>query len=106
MSGHAVTEDRGPPGTGAPGAPGAGVPRQALPLITADGLTRAQRTGKSCASCRKYFPRPSVRAGVTPAGEVLMRCPECVVALRLHALIGSVGQYAQEGVSASPNPVP
>lgn len=93
-----MTEDGGAAGTGAP--------RPALPLIISDGLTRAQRAGKSCASCRKHFPRPSVRAGITPAGEVLMRCPECVVALTLHTLIGSVGQYAQEGASTSPNPVP
>jgi hypothetical protein len=66
--------------------------RPALPLITADGLTRAQRNGKSCACCRKQFPRPSVRAGITPAGEVLMRCPECVVSLELHSLIGPFEQ--------------
>ena len=52
-----------------------------LPLISAEGLTRRQRKGNSCASCRKRFPSPSVAAGVTPAGEVLMRCPECVVVL-------------------------
>ena len=98
-----MTDDRGAPGAGAPGA---GAPLPALPLISADGLTRAQRTGKSCASCRKHFPRPSVRAGITPAGEVLMRCPECVVSLRLHGLIGPVGQYAQEDASTSPNPAP
>jgi hypothetical protein len=51
----------------------------ALPLITADGLTAAQRKGNSCASCRKKFPRPSVPAGITPAGEILMTCRECVI---------------------------
>jgi hypothetical protein len=54
---------------------------QALPLISADGLTVAQRKGNSCASCRKKFPRPSVAAGITTAGEVLMTCPECVIVL-------------------------
>jgi hypothetical protein len=53
----------------------------ALPLITADGLTAAQRKGNSCASCRKKFPRPSVPAGITPAGEILKTCQECVIVL-------------------------
>jgi hypothetical protein len=64
----------------------------ALPRITADDLTRAQRKGTSCASCRKHFPRPSVPTGITPAGEVLMRCTECVAVLEPHALIGPVDQ--------------
>lgn len=53
----------------------------ALPLIAADGLTAAQRKGNSCASCRKKFPHPSVPAGITAAGEILMTCQECVVVL-------------------------
>ena len=53
----------------------------ALPLITADGLTVAQRKGNSCASCRKKFPHPSVPAGITPAGEILMTCQECIIVL-------------------------
>ncbi len=57
---------------------------QGLPLVSAEGLTRRQRKGNSCASCRKRFPSPSVAAGVTPAGEVLMRCPECVVVFTEH----------------------
>src|SRR6266545_3410844 len=57
---------------------------QGLPLVSAEGLTRRQRKGNSCASCRKRFPSPSVAAGVTPAGEVLMRCPECVVVFSEH----------------------
>jgi hypothetical protein len=35
-----------------------------------------------------------------------MRCPECLVTLKLYALIGPIGQYAQEGASASPNLAP
>jgi hypothetical protein len=63
----------------------------ALPLVTTDGLTAAQRRGKSCASCRKRLPGPSVPAGITPAGELLMRCPECVVVLEVQAPVGPVG---------------
>jgi len=52
-----------------------------LPLIEATGLTRAQRLGRACVSCRKRFPRPTVVVGLTGAGELLYRCPECIVIL-------------------------
>jgi hypothetical protein len=52
-----------------------------LQLIDATGLTRAQRLGRACVSCHKRFPRPAVAAGRTGAGELLYRCPECVVVL-------------------------
>ena len=52
-----------------------------LPLIDATGLTRAQRLGHACVSCRKRFPRPTVTVGQTGAGELLYRCPECIVVL-------------------------
>lgn len=52
-----------------------------LPLIDATGLTRAQRDGLACVSCRKRFPRPTVPIGQVASGEVLYRCPECAVVL-------------------------
>jgi len=52
-----------------------------LPLIDATGLTRAQRSGRGCVSCRKRFPRPTVAVGRVLTGGVLYRCPECAVVL-------------------------
>lgn len=52
-----------------------------LPLIDATGLTRAQRAGRECVSCRKRLPRPTVPVGRIATGEVLYRCPECAVVL-------------------------
>jgi len=52
-----------------------------FPLIDATGLTRAQRDGRECVSCRKRFPRPTVPVGRVATGEVLYRCPECAVVL-------------------------
>jgi hypothetical protein len=52
-----------------------------LPLIDATGLTRAQRLGRACVSCRKRFPRPTVAVGLTGTGDLLYRCPECLVVL-------------------------
>ena len=52
-----------------------------LPLLDATGLTRAQRVGRACVSCRKRFPRPTVPVGRVARGEVLYRCPECAVVL-------------------------
>jgi len=52
-----------------------------LPLIETTGLTRAQRQGRACVSCHKRFPRPTVAVGLTEAGELLYRCPECIVIL-------------------------
>jgi hypothetical protein len=52
-----------------------------LRLIDATGLTRAQRLGRACVSCHKRFPRPTVAVGLTGAGELLYRCPECIVVL-------------------------
>jgi hypothetical protein len=52
-----------------------------LPLIDATGLTRAQRLGRACVSCHKRFPSPTVAVGQTGAGELLYRCPECIVVL-------------------------
>ena len=52
-----------------------------LPLIEATGLTRAQRLGRACVSCHKRFPRPTVAVGQTGAGDLLYRCPDCVVVL-------------------------
>jgi hypothetical protein len=52
-----------------------------LPLIDATGLTRGQRAGRACVSCRKRFPRPAVPVGLLATGEVLYRCPECAVVL-------------------------
>ena len=52
-----------------------------LPLIDATGLTRAQRDGRACVSCRKRVPRPTVPIGRLASGEVLYRCPECAVVL-------------------------
>lgn len=44
-------------------------------------LTRAQRAGSACVSCRKAWPRPSVRIGVIPDGTPVHACPECAVVL-------------------------
>jgi hypothetical protein len=52
-----------------------------LPLIDATGLSRAQRLGRACVSCQKRFPRPTIPVGRTGAGDLLYRCPECVVVL-------------------------
>jgi hypothetical protein len=52
-----------------------------LPLIDAKSLTRAQRQGRECVSCGKRWPRPTVPAGRTDIGDVLYRCPECLVTL-------------------------
>jgi hypothetical protein len=52
-----------------------------LPLIDATELTRAQRDGGACVSCRKRLPRPTVRVGRLATGEVLYCCPECAVVL-------------------------
>lgn len=52
-----------------------------LPLIDPTGLTRAQRDGRACVSCRKRFPRPTVAVGRLAVGQVLYRCPECRVEL-------------------------
>ena len=49
-----------------------------LPLVSAEGLTPAQLAGKACAVCgKRAMTDPRVPFGVTPAGEVLERCPEC-----------------------------
>jgi hypothetical protein len=66
-----------------------------LPVIDATSLTRAQRLGRACVSCQKRFPRPTVPVGRTGEGELLYRCPECVVVLepidppssRMHAVV-------------------
>jgi hypothetical protein len=52
-----------------------------LPLIDATGLTRAQRAGRECVSCRKRFPRPTVPIGKVASGDMLYRCPECTIVL-------------------------
>jgi hypothetical protein len=52
-----------------------------LPVIDASALTRAQRDGRACVSCRKRFPRPTVPVGRLVTGQVLYRCPECLVEL-------------------------
>jgi hypothetical protein len=52
-----------------------------LPLIDATGLTRAQRLGRACVSCRKRVPSPTVAVGQTGTGEVVYRCPDCMVVL-------------------------
>jgi hypothetical protein len=71
-----------------------------LPLIDATGLTRAQRLGRACVSCHKRFPRPTVAVGLTGAGDLLLRCPECIVVLepvsshspRVHAVSPESGR--------------
>jgi hypothetical protein len=67
-----------------------------LPLIDATGLTKAQRIGRSCVSCRKRFPRPTIAVGVTEAGEFLYRCPECIVILE------PVDSASSKGLTVSP----
>jgi hypothetical protein len=52
-----------------------------LPLIDAAGLTRAQRDGHACVSCRKRWPRPTIPVGRTGTGAVLYRCPDCLITL-------------------------
>ena len=53
-----------------------------LPLIDPAGLSRAQREGRACAVCGKAaMTDPRAPFGVTAAGEVLERCPECDPAL-------------------------
>ena len=52
-----------------------------LLLIDATGLTKAQRAGRECASCRKRFPRPAVPIGRLATGETVYRCAECAVVL-------------------------
>jgi hypothetical protein len=65
-----------------PGEPAANVTNVGeLPLIDATGLTKAQRAGHGCVTCRKRFPRPTVPVGRVATGEVLYRCPECAVVL-------------------------
>jgi hypothetical protein len=50
-------------------------------IISPEGLSRAQRDGDACVSCRKVFPRPTVRVGRLPSGGALYACPECVPAV-------------------------
>lgn len=45
-------------------------------------LTEAQRTGASCVSCDKRWPRPHVHVGVLPDGGQVLACPECAEPLR------------------------
>lgn len=52
-----------------------------LPLVDPTGLSRAQLEGRACVSCHKRFPRPTVPLGRLGTGEVLYRCPECLVTL-------------------------
>jgi len=52
-----------------------------LPLISAEGLRRAQRQGRSCASCRKTWPLPGRPVARLLDGTVLMACGECTITL-------------------------
>ncbi|MFI6450926.1 hypothetical protein ACIBF6_05185 [Streptosporangium amethystogenes] len=46
-----------------------------------EGLTRTQREGDACVACHKKWPRPRIRIGRLPDGNVLFACPECAEAL-------------------------
>ncbi|WP_344823371.1 hypothetical protein [Actinocorallia longicatena] len=49
--------------------------------FVADGLNRAQRNGRACASCGKRWPRPAEPIGRLVTGQPLFVCDECVVAV-------------------------
>lgn len=56
-------------------------PKNTIPdrTFVADGLSPAQRKGRSCASCGKRWPRPRKPVGRLLDGTVLLVCDDCTV---------------------------
>lgn len=52
-------------------------------IFVPDGLSRAQRQGKACASCRKRWPVPRTTIGQLTTGGNIFVCDDCATAISL-----------------------